>query len=64
MNSKAFEAGDQVSIVMNKFGRESGKLSGITGIVHLIDKDREGVAHEQDTSWSSHLEPQTFYSKY
>jgi hypothetical protein len=64
MNSQAFEAGDQVRIVKNEFGREPGKLSGITGIARPIDKDRQGVAHEQDTSWHSHLEPQTFYCKY
>ncbi|HEY4383778.1 MAG TPA: hypothetical protein VGN34_04770 [Ktedonobacteraceae bacterium] len=44
MNSKAFEAGDQVRLVKNEFGREPGKLSGITGIVRSIDKNRRRTA--------------------
>jgi hypothetical protein len=44
MDSKAFEAGDQVRIVKNEFGRSPENLSGITGVVRSIDKNRRRTA--------------------
>ncbi len=40
MDSKAFEVGDQVRVVENKFDGRSASSSGVIGIVRSVDKGR------------------------
>ena len=40
MSSKAFEAGDQVRVVEDGFGRGPAGLGGTIGVVRSVDKNR------------------------